>query len=322
MQRSIDDISRTAASVLERIKSTARNKGEDAQTLILRYVLQRWLHRLSANPVGEGFVVKGGMMMPLLGAGARPTEDIDGHFDRELDEAAAAAFLVSVCATDPLQEDGVLFDPSSVRLDPIRDGIMPGFRGSVTARMHPAGGRPTEMRIKVDLCFGDIITPSPVVAELPPAIKGFDPVRVTVYPWPTVLAEKLHALARHGAGTTRMKDLYDIVLVIRSVEIDGTELSGAIANTFDQWGKTPPAAALEAVAGDFPERKAREWAAFMKRKGANTLDVPSLGAVAEEIREFATPAIEAAAAGLDLDAGWRPGDGWCHPAPLPGVSRL
>ena len=235
----------------------------------------------------------------------------------ELGPDEAKVLIATICDTLPTQEDGVTFDATAIRLDEIRDGVMPGYRATVGASMHPAGGRPATWRIKLDLCFGDVITPDPVFADLPSALKGFDPVRVSVYPWPTVVSEKLHALARHGVATTRMKDLYDVVLVSRSVSMGGRQLSAAVANTFRQWGDTPPQAALDLLCDRFADLKADLWSRFSARKGANTLDLGDIREVVEEIRGFASPALEAASAGVDLDMEWVPGEGW-GPSPAPG----
>ena len=310
MRRDPEAIGRTGLAVLDRLKATARNRGEDARLLIVRYMLQRFLHRMSASDGGDTLVIKGGMMMPLLGAGTRPTEDIDGHSHVALDIGQASALLAGICGTDPAEEDGVEFDAAGMRIQEIRDGLMPGFRATVTGSITPVGGKPTRVPIKIDICFGDVITPEPTWAELPSVVKGFAPVRVSVYPWPTVVAEKLHALARHGVFTTRLKDLYDLVLISRSVTIDGADMSSAIANTFGQWGNTPPGDAASVLVPSFAADRSDDWDRYLKKKGANTLDMPGLRDVVAEIRGFAAPALEAAAAGQDLEGSWIPGGGW------------
>ena len=308
--RTPEAIGKAALSAIDRLKATAKATGADAQLLILRYLMQRFLHRVSVGPFSETLVFKGGMMMPLLGAGTRPTEDIDGHSHVALDVEQARALIAAICDTPPTQEDGVVFDGSTIRVDEIRDGVMPGYRATVGASMHPAGGRPALWRIKLDLCFGDVITPEPVLADLPSALKGFDPVRVSVYPWPTVVAEKLHALARHGVSTTRVKDLYDLVLISRAVSMGGRQLSAAVANTFRQWGDTPPGAALDLLCDGFADSKKVLWSRFVARKAANTLDLGEIRDVVAEIAAFASPALEAAARGVELEMDWVPGSGW------------
>ena len=317
--RTPEAIGRAALAVLDRSKATARNRGVDARLLILGYVLQRFLHRLSVSSRSSEFVLKGGMMMPLLGAGNRPTQDIDTHSHIDLDEAGAREVMREICLTPPVEEDGVVFDPDGMTVDEIRDGLMPGFRVSISATVHPAGGRPSIFSVKVDLCFGDVITPEPVFAELESAIKGFDPIRVSVYPWPTVVAEKLHALARHGESTSRMKDLYDIALISRSVPVGGADLVAAISATFRQWGDTDPLRAAALLTPAFADLVDDQWRRFVARKAPGALDMGDARAVVEEIRGFALPALEAAAAGEGHDGDWVPGVGWAtSPASAPG----
>ena len=164
--------------------------------------------------------------------------------------------------------------------------------------------------MKLDLCFGDEITPDPVHAELPPALGGFEPVRIAVYPWPTVVAEKLHAIARHGVFTTRLKDFFDIVLIARSVEMDGGDLSRAIRNTFLRWEDTPPSAASDVLVPTFAEERADDWTRFLRKKELSSPDMTHLSEVVQEISAFAEAPLQAASDGVDLESDWMPGQGW------------
>ena len=308
MARDPAAVARAALAASDRIKATARNRGTDARKLIVRYVLERWLHRLTLTGYHSYFVLKGGMIMPLLGDESRPTEDVDGNFDEEMDPAAVAAMVREVCAADPAQEDGIVFDTDLMRIDEIRDGIIPGVRASFGARLETLP-RPTPVRIKLDLTYGDAITPTAVLAALPQSVKGLDPVTLAVYPWATVVAEKLHAMQRHGALNTRLKDYYDLALISRSVALDGRDASAAVSATFTRWGGVPLAEQV-GLSAAFAKARAPDWNRFVGKGADLKLRTGDLASVIAEISAFVGPVLAAAAAGESLDAEWVPGGGW------------
>ena len=60
-----DQLANVAASVRQRLLNRSRAQGEDYQVLLTRYVLERFLYRLSQSPYQDRFVVKGAMLFLL-----------------------------------------------------------------------------------------------------------------------------------------------------------------------------------------------------------------------------------------------------------------
>ena len=54
----------------------ARRSGRSTQELLLTYVLERFLFRLSSSAYRDQLVLKGGMLFAVLGS-RRPTGDVD-----------------------------------------------------------------------------------------------------------------------------------------------------------------------------------------------------------------------------------------------------
>jgi hypothetical protein len=63
----------------------------------------------------------------------------------------------------PVEDDGLAFDASSVKVTEIRDTQeYGGFRVLLTARLGTA-----ILRLQIDVGFGDAITPTPAITEFP-----------------------------------------------------------------------------------------------------------------------------------------------------------
>lgn len=315
--RTPDAIAAVAKSVAAKVKDFARNRREDPMQVQTRFVLERFLHRLSASAHSETTVLKGGMLLlTLTGAQNRPTQDVDLHFLQGMAEEQVKDFVRAVAAVDPSQEDGIVFDVSDLKVEVIREGLMPGFRVSFYGDIQTQP-RPSRVRMKLDLAWGEQIRARRI--EMPVALRGFEPVQLLAYPWETVLAEKLHAVQRHGRLNTRLKDFYDMALLSRELEIDGVELSRAIQETFAAWGATLPDPGMVGLTAKWASENERGWAAFKKGKALKT-DLPTFVGTVAEIRVLVIPALEAAAEGRELEARWTPGAGW-ESGPAPGLSR-
>lgn len=315
MARDSEAVRKTATSVLDRIKSTARNRQTDPRRLIIRYAMERWLHRLTLSPYAGSFTLKGGMLMPLLGDSCRPTEDIDANTDAFMDEAAVREMVALVCATAPSGEDGLEFDASALKVLPIREGILPGSRATFSAWLRPSSGGATEIRMKLDLSHGDAITPSAVPRELPSAVRGFDPVVVMAYPWETVVAEKIQAVSRHGLANSRLKDYYDLLLLSRTLSFDGDSLAAAVAATFAAWSPGPVPEDLPGLSASFADARETDWKRYLRQDRDLKLTPGPLHEAVAEIRAFALPALRGA--GGIPPGSWSPCEGW-SPGPCPG----
>ena len=178
------------ASVRQRLLNRARREGEDYNALLTRYVLERFLYRLSCSGHRDRFVVKGAMLFVLWdGDLHRMTRDLDllgyGASDPE---AVASAVREILLAAVP--DDGITFDAASVRAAAIREEqTYEGVRVGAVAHLGSA-----RVRLQVDVGFGDAVTPWPVEAAFPVLLAGQPAPVLRAYPAETVVAEKLEAM--------------------------------------------------------------------------------------------------------------------------------
>jgi hypothetical protein len=178
-----------AASVRARLLRRARERGDDFQLVLTRYLNERLLYRLSQSPHGPSFVLEGATVFTVwTGEPYRATRDVDLLGFGDPSQERLRAVFRDVLAAD-VPDDGVWFRPESLAVGPIRsDQEYGGSR--VTVESGVAAAR---VRLQVDVGFGDAVTPNAVEEELP-TLLDFPRPRLRVYPRETVVAEKLEAM--------------------------------------------------------------------------------------------------------------------------------
>jgi predicted nucleotidyltransferase component of viral defense system len=294
-----------AASVRRRLLNRARAAGEDYNALLTRYAVERFLYRLGRSEHRERFVVKGAMLFVLWeGDLHRMTRDLDllGFGSSAIaDVEQAVREIVSV----EVEDDGVAFAAETVRGDLIREEQeYEGVRVRAEARVGSA-----RVRLKVDVGFGDVITPEAVKAEFPTLLDAPPPV-LRAYPKETVIAEKLQAMVALGILNSRMKDFYDLWHLARRDAFDGPTLVEAVRATLARRGTPLPASAPLALTDEFATDagKQTQWRAFVRR--GQVSEEATLVEVIADLRRFLLPVLEAARTDTPLGVRWEPGGPW------------
>jgi predicted nucleotidyltransferase component of viral defense system len=290
-----------AASVRACLMNVSKASGEDFAYVLTRYGLERLLARLARSKHCEAFTLKGAMLFRIWSPTLhRPTKDLDLLGTGAPDIARLEAVFREVCAVVMDDDDGVSFDPLSVRAARIKeDAEYEGVRVNLTARIGSA-----RLELQVDVGFGDAVTPAAAAVEFPTLLGGPGP-KLRVYPRESVVAEKLEAMVHLGIANSRMKDFFDVWFLARTFAFDGAVLSAAIRATFERRA-TPfpteaPLALTQAFAAD--TTKSTQWKAFMARGKLAPADL-TLAQVVSGIAPFLWPALEAAAGGHSFDAAW------------------
>lgn len=276
-----------AASVRQRLLNRSRETGEDYNLLLTRFGNERLLYRIGVSPYADRFVLKGAMLFAAwTGTPHRPTRDLDllGRGDPSPD--AVAGLIRAACERAPEQDDGLRFDAAAINAHEIREAQeYGGVRVAVPAALGNA-----RVPLRVDVGFGDVVTPPARPLTYPTLLSNLPPPVLAAYPPETVVAEKVQAMVELGMANTRLKDFFDVWLLLRDFDLGDAELAAAIRATFAR-RQTPlpfalPTALSDAFSGD--EVKRAEWAAFIGRAGlADT--APSLDEVVIKLRDRLTP---------------------------------
>ena len=297
-----------AASVRARLLQLARARSEDFQLVLTRYGLERLMARLGRSPYRDRFVLKGAMLFALWSDEPhRATRDVDFLGYGDASETELQAVFREIC-TQPVEEDGMVFDPDSVRVEPIRDdaeygGMRVTLAGSLAGAHVP---------IQVDIGLGDAVTPDPQEITYPVLLDGPAP-QLLSYPRETVVAEKLQAIVAFGIANSRMKDYYDLWVIASRHEFDGDVLARALRNTFDRRHtelpeRTPVGLSAE-FAGD--PGKNTQWNAFLDRvSGGGVAERPALPEVCRQLEQFLGAPMGAARRNVPWEANWPPGGPW------------
>jgi predicted nucleotidyltransferase component of viral defense system len=293
------------ASVRARLSHLARDRGEDFQLVLTRYANERLLFRLASSRHAQHFVLKGAALFTLwTGKPHRATRDLDllGFGDPSVDHVREV--FAEVLALD-VADDGVRFDVGSLAVGLIREEQeYGGVRVELVARITNA-----QVRLQVDVGFGDAITPEASVVEFP-QLLDFPAPLLRAYPRETVVAEKLEAMVQLGMANSRMKDFYDVAVLARAFDFDGSLLSRAIHATFER-RKTPlPTTTPVALTAAFAEdaTKKTQWSGFVRKAGVR--DAEGLAETIAAVRAFVEAPLAAATNGTPAPGTWRAGGAW------------
>jgi predicted nucleotidyltransferase component of viral defense system len=292
------------ASVRQRLMNLARARNEELGLILTRYGIERLLYRLSQSEYRSSFVLKGALLFEMWTKHPhRPTRDLDLASQRETTADGMKKIFAEICA-QPVESDGLAFDPNAVRAEAIREELAyQGVRVRCLARLGNA-----RIPLQVDVGFGDVITPGTIKLEYP-TLLDFPAPRLQAYPRETVVAEKFHALIKLGLINSRMKDFYDLWTLAREFQFDGRSLAQALEATFRRQKTEMPAADPLALTGEFSENKAGQWRAFLKKNGLEA-EGATLERVTEELQDFLLPPARAVRSGTKFNLFWRGGGPW------------
>jgi hypothetical protein len=215
------------AAVESRLRERARRLGVPAYLIRRQAAVERLIVRLTRVAPGK-WAIKGGIGLETrLGEHARVSLDLDADHIQGADRARADLQRAAV------EDLGDHFAFALVASEPLVSGPdRLAIRYSLDASL---SGRPFEP-VQVDVTIAPPSSWDPQPAERPGLLSefGLGPVTFALVPLERQVAEKLHAYTRtyKGGGTTRAKDLVDLVLIREYGKVDAVTLRRAIRSVF------------------------------------------------------------------------------------------
>lgn len=166
----------------------------------------------------------------MTGFTGRPTRDIDFlAYQISNDMESIKEIFKNICKIE--YNDSVIFDSNSVLVEEIRkEAEFKGVRVKLTGYL----GKAKEMLL-VDIGFNDIIVPEVITADYP-VLLGMDCPKIKMYSFESVVAEKFEAIVSLGELNSRMKDFYDIFILLSEKKFNRDILQNAIVETFKRRG--------------------------------------------------------------------------------------
>ena len=221
-----------AASVLSRLKNQAKEEKISFQMVLQLFAQEEFLRKLSASDFADNLILKGGMFIyTLTEFDSRPTRDIDFllrnlHGSLENTENTMKMICEVNTGNDFITLEVVGTEQISVEKK--YPGIKTHFLGRINNVRIP---------FSIDVGIDDIIVPNPVKREILTRLPDFETPKVYTYSLESTIAEKFDAILQRMAGTSRMKDFYDIYYLSGIFNFNGTVLREAVEKTLKHRGR-------------------------------------------------------------------------------------
>jgi hypothetical protein len=280
-----------SASVRDRLLNKARTEKLDFNLLLTRYALERMLYRLSISKQRDQFLLKGALLFDLwFDVPHRPTHDADflGFGSAEIPHIEE--IFRDICRIEV--EDGIAFQPDTVKAAEIRkEANYAGVRVTLLGILDSA-----RCAVQIDIGFGDAVVPGSDEVHYPVILGEMPGPHLHVYPRYTVVAEKLEALTSLGMLNSRMKDYFDLWVLVRYSEFDMQVLIRAVAATFERRQTRIPNGVPVGLSDEFANDslKEKQWNAFLRK---NSIAPKPLSEVVTDLRDFLMPVLASASQG-------------------------
>ena len=199
------------------LKDLIRNLSKEVEiepyVLIRKYMMERFLERVSKSKYNGSFILKGGMLVSaFVGIESRATMDIDTTI-KGIPVTITEMKRMITEISDIYLEDNVKFRIK--KLSEIMDEMeYTGIRFSMEAIMDGA-----VIPLKIDISTGDVITPGEISYSYKLMFEDRT-ISIMTYPVETILAEKLETVISRSITNTRMRDFYDIHVLLQLHKID------------------------------------------------------------------------------------------------------
>ena len=244
------------------INNMAKENNVAAQSVLQTYMLERLLERISISKYKDNFILKGGMLISaILGIDSRTTMDMDTTIKGfPLTKDNITNIMDEICNIEI--DDNVKLKINKVEL--IREDDDYGwYRITFEAKYN------NEMPVimKIDITTGDKITYKEIEYSFTLMLEDRK-IQIWSYNIETIIAEKFEAIVKRGVLSTRIRDYYDVYMLINTQNkiIDKKTLKDAITLTaqyrgtseiIKDWKKI-----VEKIANDSKMRQ--QWKRYQK----------------------------------------------------------
>lgn len=300
------DIKNLQASIRARLQSKAKETNRSFSEILQYYGMERFLYRFSRSKYADKFILKGALMFTVWQIPERRTTlDIDflAYYDNQI--ASIEKVVKDVCEIT-VEPDGLIFDSETVKGQTIKEdadyeGVRVKFIGFLERSRIP---------MQIDVGFGDVIYPKPNVIDYP-VILDFPKPHLKGYPAESIVSEKFESMVKLALLNSRMKDFYDIWLMMRQFNFNGAQLAEALRKTFEHRKTSFPQDRPLFAEEIYDEKSDRQtlWKAFLK-KGDIKHTPEKLSAIAREIEEFLIRPLDAIKKDRKFNKIWKASGPW------------
>ena len=211
------------------ISKKSHGNSDISQRFYQLFYFERILKRISISNYKGQIILKGGLLLTsIIGDDERTTKDMDATLKgipltkNDIEQVFNEILNIDL-------DDDVTFKIISIKDIRLEDEYG-GFRLNILSRLNN-----NKTYITLELTTGDVITPKEMKYNYNSIFEN-KKIPIMSYTLETVLAEKFHAIVTRGLLNTRLKDFYDIYILINTKmnELRENNLIKAIENTFER----------------------------------------------------------------------------------------
>ena len=294
------------ASILARLKNQSEILGRPFAETLQYYAMERFLYRLSKTKYAAKFILKGGLLFYVWNVPLRrPTRDIDFRGYVTSDSERLLGIFREVAQVSAL-EDGLVFDLDSILIEETQiDADYQEIRVKLTTLLARS-----RILVQIDIGFSDELASKAEIVEYPNILPDLERVHMKGYPKEAVVAEKFHAMIRHGDLNSRMKDYYDIWLLSQTFEFESQALQKAIETTFKNRDTDLPIERPESLSMGFASASNARWKNFLEKMNIPTTKGADFANVIERVWKFIEYPLQASVSHKPSPRTWTPQKSW------------
>lgn len=211
------------------IYKKAHGNSDISQRFYQLFYFERILERISISNYRGQIILKGGLLLTsVIGDDERTTKDMDATLKGiPLTKNDVEKVFNEILNIDI--DDGVSFQIISIKDIRLEDEYG-GFRLNILSKLDN-----NKTYITVELTTGDVITPKEMKYNYNSIFEN-KKIPIMSYTLETVLAEKFQTIVTRGLFNTRLKDFYDVYILINTKinELSKDNFIKAIKNTFER----------------------------------------------------------------------------------------
>lgn len=211
------------------IYKKAHGNSDISQRFYQLFYFERILERISISNYRGQIILKGGLLLTsVIVDDERTTKDMDATLKGiPLTKNDVEKVFNEILNIDI--DDGVSFQIISIKDIRLEDEYG-GFRLNILSKLDN-----NKTYITVELTTGDVITPKEMKYNYNSIFEN-KKIPIMSYTLETVLAEKFQTIVTRGLFNTRLKDFYDVYILINTKinELSKDNFIKAIKNTFER----------------------------------------------------------------------------------------
>ncbi|MBC8549606.1 MAG: nucleotidyl transferase AbiEii/AbiGii toxin family protein [Candidatus Brocadiales bacterium] len=245
----------------EKVHKFAATNGQQFNSVWKQLVLERFLAKVSRSKYSEHLVFKGGMLLSKYLPLGRETIDLDFLLHKIGAEKEKVKGIIEDIISQEV-ESGFKFELIKISEIDHQSTNYLGLKASLVAKLDK-----TKTSFHVDIGVGDTVNPNKTHIEF---IKNNqvaifeDGVQLFVYPPEAIFAEKYETVVSRRSRNTRMKDFYDLWMLIKFKKVDPELSLRSIENTCAT-RETDPIGEIKFSSKELQKKK-NDWTNFISKR--------------------------------------------------------